>query len=356
MLFARLLERVIREGTLVVTDASGHTHRIVGTDQPEVAIRLHDKSLHAKLAIRPELYLGEAYMDGTLTIEQGTIYDFLDLCGRNIRHFENYPLNRVFTRLSRIARDLQQHNPIGHAQRNVAHHYDLSESLYNLFLDNDRQYSCAYFDSGNDSLEVAQEKKKRHLAAKLLLEPGQTVLDIGCGYGFFLRHVKSVVPTVSGVEIDLEAAQYARRRFDLPVSHMPIERYDSKAPLDCMVMCDVLEHLHKPDYALRRCRDMLAPGGIVFLQVPNHVGFRLPRGHSWGLPHHIWQFNPKSLRRLVESCGLIPEDHYTGVLGVIGAYERGGPTMRERVEWLLARKLGLGNRLMMIARKPMNGV
>ncbi|MBT3628186.1 MAG: class I SAM-dependent methyltransferase [Rhodospirillaceae bacterium] len=184
----------------------------------------------------------------------------------------------------------------------------------------------------------------------------RSLLDIGCGYGFFLRHVKSVVPTVSGVEIDLEAAQYARRRFDLPVSHMPIERYDSKAPLDCMVMCDVLEHLHKPDYALRRCRDMLAPGGIVFLQVPNHVGFRLPRGHSWGLPHHIWQFNPKSLRRLVESCGLIPEDHYTGVLGVIGAYERGGPTMRERVEWLLARKLGLGNRLMMIARKPMNGV
>jgi SAM-dependent methyltransferase len=183
----------------------------------------------------------------------------------------------------------------------------------------------------------------------------RSLLDIGCGYGFFLRHVKTMVPKVAGVEIDRRAVQYARKRFDLAVSQIPIERYASKAPLDCMVMCDVLEHLSAPDAVLRRCRDMLAPGGVLFLQVPNHVGFRLPRGHSWGLPHHIWQFNPQSLRRLVESCGLVPENCYTGVLGVIGAYERGGPTMKERLEWFLARELGLGNRLMLIARKPVNG-
>jgi SAM-dependent methyltransferase len=184
----------------------------------------------------------------------------------------------------------------------------------------------------------------------------RSLVDIGCGYGFFLRHVQGEVPKVEGIEIDGAAAGYAREHFDLAVSETPIERYDTQQPLDCMVMCDVLEHLSAPQLVLRRCRDMLAPGGILFLQVPNHVGFRLPRGASWGLPHHIWQFNPKSLRRLVTSCGLVPEDCYTGVLGVIGAYERGGPTMKERLEWFLARKLGLGNRLMLIARKPLNGI
>ncbi len=183
----------------------------------------------------------------------------------------------------------------------------------------------------------------------------RSLLDIGCGYGFFLRHVDSRVPRVSGVEIDGEAAGYAHRRFDLSVTQMPIEHFVSTERYDCMVMCDVLEHLSAPDAVLRKCRDMLAPGGIIFLQVPNHVGFRLPRGHSWGLPHHIWQFNPRSLARLVDACGLIPEECYTGVLGVIGAYERGGPSMREKIEWYMARKLGVGNRLMLIARKPING-
>jgi len=184
----------------------------------------------------------------------------------------------------------------------------------------------------------------------------RSLLDIGCGYGFFLRHVQADVAAAEGIEIDGTAAAYARQRFGLAISIKPIERYTTPEPLDCLVMCDVLEHLREPDVVLRRCRDMLAPGGILFLQVPNYVGFRLPRGHSWGLPHHIWQFNPKSLRRLVESCGLLPENCYTGVLGVIGAYERGGPTLRERLVWFVARKLGLGNRLMLIARKPVSAI
>ena len=183
----------------------------------------------------------------------------------------------------------------------------------------------------------------------------RSLLDVGCGYGFLLHHVQQEVASVAGIEIDSAAAEYARKRFGLTISETPIESFDPVEPLDCMVMCDVLEHLQAPDAVLRKCRDMLAPGGILFLQVPNHVGFRLPRGHSWGLPHHIWQFNPKSLRRLVKSCGLVPEDCYTGVLGVIGAYERGGPTSRERLEWFAARKLGIGNWLMLIAKKPEKG-
>ena len=213
MLFVRLLERVIREGTLVVIDAAGKIHRFAGGEGPEVAIRLHDKALHTKLAIRPELYLGEAYMDGTLTIEQGTIYDLLDLCGRNIRHLADHPMQRFFARLGRALRDIQQHNPIGHAQRNVAHHYDLSDSLYDLFLDADRQYSCAYFDSDNDSLEVAQEKKKRHLAAKLLLKPGQTVLDIGCGWGGLALYLAQAADVrVVGVTLSKEQHKVASYR------------------------------------------------------------------------------------------------------------------------------------------------
>ncbi|MBT3401920.1 MAG: class I SAM-dependent methyltransferase [Rhodospirillaceae bacterium] len=267
------MERVIREGTLVVTDASGHTHRIVGTDQPEVAIRLHDKSLHAKLAIRPELYLGEAYMDGTLTIEQGTIYDFLDLCGRNIRHFENYPLNRVFTRLSRIARDLQQHNPIGHAQRNVAHHYDLSESLYNLFLDNDRQYSCAYFDSGNDSLEVAQEKKKRHLAAKLLLEPGQTVLDIGCGWGGLALYLAQAADVrVVGVTLSKEQHKVACERAEAAgladrVEFRLQDYREVPERFDRIVSVGMFEHVGAKHYGeyFEKAKELLVEDGVFVL-------------------------------------------------------------------------------------------
>lgn len=177
------------------------------------------------------------------------------------------------------------------------------------------------------------------------------VLDVGCGYGFFLKSLQGRVETRHGIEISPEPARYAREVFGLDVSEAPIEEFTPDAPYDCLVMCDVLEHLEQPLDVVRRCRDMLAADGLFFVQVPNLVGFRLPPGHGWGLPHHIWQFSPPCLARLLEQGGFRVEAWYTGVLGVVGVHEHGGPTLAQRAMWWAARRFRLGNRLMMVARR-----
>src|SRR5690606_18086775 len=133
------------------------------------------------------------------------LYDFLDLCGLNLDHLESYRLQAVARWLRVMFRDWHQYNPVGVARRNVAHHYDLSGALSDLFLDKDPQYSCAYFTTGNDTLEVAQDNKKRHIAAKLLLAPGQKVLDIGSGWGGLALYLAKIAPVdVTGVTLSEE--------------------------------------------------------------------------------------------------------------------------------------------------------
>ena len=182
-LLGHMLERFIQQGTLRLIEAGGQTHKFFGSDSPTATIHLHDPGLPLKLFRNPELHAGEAYMNGTLTFEDCSLEDFLGLFSINRGSMASYPMQSVLRRLSRMVRGIQQYNPIGKAQQNVAHHYDLSEDLYRLFLDEDMQYSCAYFENGNETLEEAQEKKKRHIAAKLRLEDGQRILDIGCGWG-----------------------------------------------------------------------------------------------------------------------------------------------------------------------------
>src|SRR5690349_15269075 len=178
MLLAQVLSRVLGEGQLTVIDFTGKAHRIVGAKPgPSVTIRVHARWTGLRLLLRPRLAVGEAYMDGALTVEDGDIYALLDLVGRNMAAFEATPFVAWSYACQRAIRIFQQYNPIGRAQKNVAHHYDLKGELYDFFLDRDRQYSCAYFRTGEESLEEAQLDKKRHIAAKLLLEPGQKVLD-----------------------------------------------------------------------------------------------------------------------------------------------------------------------------------
>ncbi|MGF1609360.1 MAG: class I SAM-dependent methyltransferase, partial [Kiloniellales bacterium] len=178
MLFRLMLKNVIREGSVRLIDAHGRSFTFGDGSGKRCTLRLHRKVLDYKLVLNPPLYIGEAYMDGDITVEEGTLYDFLEIAARNYGHLERLWYVKLFLLLARHARWVKQYNPIGKAQRNVAHHYDLSEELYKLFLDSDQQYSCAYFDTPHDSLEKAQENKKRHLAAKLLLDrPGLKLLD-----------------------------------------------------------------------------------------------------------------------------------------------------------------------------------
>jgi cyclopropane-fatty-acyl-phospholipid synthase len=214
--FMRLLDPVlsarVRTGTLHVIDWRGQRTRY-GSGAPEITVRVHDRATGIRLLVDPELAAGEAFMDGTLTVEQGDIYGLLDLVLSNSGwHYPDFP-SRVGARLRKLGRRLAQYNPAHRSKRNVAHHYDLSDELYDVFLDADRQYSCAYFLSPDDTIETAQAQKKRHVAAKLLLEPGQRVLDIGSGWGGLALYLNEVADVdVTGLTLSEEQHRTSRER------------------------------------------------------------------------------------------------------------------------------------------------
>jgi cyclopropane-fatty-acyl-phospholipid synthase len=211
-LLERALSALIRHGTLQLRLPDGTTRRF-GQGTPEISITIRDWKTLRRIAFNADLAVGEAWSDGTLTVERGDIYGFLDLCLSNSGVGSGYGLRRVQLRLRRLMRPLLMYNPIGRAQKNVAHHYDLSDKLYDLFLDDERQYSCAYFTSPEDTLEEAQARKMRHIAKKLCLEPGQKLLDIGSGWGGLgLFMAREVGVDVTGVTLSVEQQRYAEAR------------------------------------------------------------------------------------------------------------------------------------------------
>lgn len=209
------LSRLIRIGTLHVIDAAGKKHSFVGTATPEVTIRFHRRLLPLKLFLKPDLVTGEAYMDGSLTVEDGKeMYDFLYIVTKNLEWGPDHNmLMNGGDPYSRFKSWISQINPVGRSQKNVAHHYDLSGELYDLFLDPDRQYSCGYYTSADDTLEQAQENKRNIIAAKLLLKQNHRILDIGCGWGGLALHLnKYAGAAVTGVTLSKEQYDVACRR------------------------------------------------------------------------------------------------------------------------------------------------
>jgi cyclopropane-fatty-acyl-phospholipid synthase len=203
---SNMLKSFVRVGTLKVIDAEGKTHVFGGkAPGPAVTMRLTDRSLYHKLFLNPELHAGEAYMDGRMSFEDSTLRDFLTLFSLNRGSLASYPLQSVLKSLSRQVKRFQQANPVGQAQKNVAHHYDLGNDFYRLFLDKGMQYSCAYFASENDTLEEAQQNKLRLIASKLQLKPGLKVLDIGSGWGDLALYLASMENVdVTGVTLSKE--------------------------------------------------------------------------------------------------------------------------------------------------------
>ncbi|MEE9587062.1 MAG: cyclopropane-fatty-acyl-phospholipid synthase family protein [Hyphomicrobiaceae bacterium] len=210
---SHMMKSFVRVGTLNVIDADGKAHVFSGKPGPNVTMRLGDRSLYHKLVFNPELHAGEAYMDGRLSFEDSTLRDFLTLFSLNRLSLGSYPVQSVTRRVSRKLRRWQQANPIGKAQQNVAHHYDLGNDFYKLFLDEGMQYSCAYFVDDDETLEQAQRNKLRLLAAKLNLAPGLKILDIGCGWGdlgLYLAGLEDV--EVVGVTLSKEQNELANAR------------------------------------------------------------------------------------------------------------------------------------------------
>ncbi len=212
-LLIRLLRRYITDGELTVIDAYGQTHSVGNPGNgPCATIALHDPLLHAKLVFQPRLAFGEAYMDGSLTVENGSIYDVLDLHGLNTGTGPRSNVDRWLNKARHHWAKFGRANPLKQARKNASHHYDLSGELYDLFLDSENQYSCAYFKSPDMSLEAAQAAKKAHIAAKLLLLPGQKVLDIGSGWGNLAMYLAEVAKVdVSGIDLSTEHLEYSNR-------------------------------------------------------------------------------------------------------------------------------------------------
>ena len=273
ILLSTLMKRFVQVGTLTILDAEGNPHIFKGTPGPEVTIQLKDRKLYRSLFLNPELHAGEAYMDGTLTIEKGTIRDFLVLAELNGNNLRKHPLQSFLHKGLKRIRKLHQRNDVSAAKQHVRHHYDLSNELYKLFLDNDLNYSCAYFLKPDDTIETAQQNKLRHIAAKLDLRPGQRVLDIGCGWGGMALYLAAVADVeVMGVTLSTEqhalANQRAKERgLEKRVRFQLMDYRDVKGPFDRIVSVGMFEHVGVTHYDefFNHVRGLLKPDGVALL-------------------------------------------------------------------------------------------
>jgi cyclopropane-fatty-acyl-phospholipid synthase len=277
---SHLLRAFVRRGALTVIDADGRRH-VFTRDEPGpiVTMRLSDRSLYRTLFLNPELHAGEAYMDGRLTFEDSTLRDFLTLFSVNRRGIATHPVQKVLRRISRGLRRLQQSNRIGEARSNVAHHYDVGNAFYRLFLDEGMQYSCAYFLNDSESLETAQRNKLRLIAAKLQLRRGLRILDIGSGWGDLALYLASLEDVdVTGVTLSAEqhalsnakaaAAGLAHRvRFELH-DYREVTR-----TFDRIVSVGMFEHVGVHHYGefFAKVNALLADDGLMLLHSIGHM-------------------------------------------------------------------------------------
>jgi cyclopropane-fatty-acyl-phospholipid synthase len=266
------LGSIVRRGTLRVTTARGTMFVLGdGTGTP-VAVRFKTAAAERAILIDPELKLGEAYMDGVFVVEEGSIADLLALVLGQGRIGAPWRWAQPQWLLRFLWRHLQQFNPRSRARRNVAHHYDLDGHLYSLFLDSDRQYSCAYFESPDQTLDDAQLAKKRHLAAKLLIDPGQSILDIGCGWGGLALYLAELCGAhVTGITLSDEQLTFARGRASerhFGTVDFRLEDYrDIGDRFDRIVSVGMFEHVGVDFYRafFRRCAEILSDDGIMVL-------------------------------------------------------------------------------------------
>ncbi|MFL5064992.1 MAG: class I SAM-dependent methyltransferase [Xanthobacteraceae bacterium] len=272
-LLRSVLSGLIRHGNLRVTTANGRSFTLGDGSGKCVAVRFMTSAAEFAVLLDPELKVGETYMDGGFVVEEGSIADLLALALSQDQMTSLPGWMRPQWLARYLWRRLQQFNRRGRARKNVAHHYDLDGHLYSLFLDADRQYSCAYFEAPDMSLDDAQLAKKRHLAAKLLLEPKSRVLDIGSGWGGLALYLAEVCGArVKGVTLSQEQLAASRARaeekglgsaveFQLQDYRDVGERYDR------IVSVGMFEHVGIGFYDafFRKCAELLEPDGVILL-------------------------------------------------------------------------------------------
>jgi cyclopropane-fatty-acyl-phospholipid synthase len=273
-LLMNMLSRLICEPRVDVVFADGTLQSAGRGAAPEITLRIADRETEFRLALDPELALGEAVMDGRVIVERGTIYQLLETLIRGLSRQPPSAWADGLSRLRTAIRRLKQHNTPAWARSNVHHHYDLKSEFFRLFLDRDRQYSCAYFETGGETLEEAQAAKKRHIAAKLLLDrPGLEVLDIGSGWGgTAIALARDHGARVTGITLSAEQLDVSRARAAEAgvADRVRFELMDYRAwtrPVDRIVSVGMFEHVGLAQYRgfFRMLRGALRPDGVALL-------------------------------------------------------------------------------------------
>jgi len=319
MLLARFLNKIFKKDGFILIDADKRKYIIGEPEKKEpITINLLDKKLHYKLLINPDLYFGEAYTDGTLQIENGSITEFLDIALMNIGRNEFNYISYLMNRLRGSYRYLTNFNFIKKSKMNVSHHYDISDDLYDLFLDPKRQYSCAYFKNENDDLETAQNNKIQHIIKKLNIKKDQKVLDIGCGWGgLAIEIAKTVNCEVTGITLSENQLKYATQRakelnLDNQVKFKLIDYRELNDKFDRIVSVGMFEHVGRKFYKkfFKQVERLLKDDGVSLIHTIGSV--MPPRDpHPW-ITKYIFPggYTPSlsEVAKPVEKAGLVISD------------------------------------------------
>ena len=319
MQLVKFLNKLFKKGGFILEDAYGEEH-VVGSPnlQKSIKLKIHDKKLHYKLLLYPDLYLGEAYTDGSITIEKGSLSDFLNMALENIGRQEINIFGKIFNKLTGSYRYLTNFNFIKKSKMNVAHHYDISDELYSLFLGPSRQYSCAYFNDENETLEQAQQNKIDHIIKKLHIQPNQKVLDIGAGWlHLAIEIAKKCRCQVTGITLSENQFKYGKQKIkELNLGNqVEIKMMDYrqvKEKYDRIVSVGMFEHVGRKFYKsfFNTVFKTLNENGIALLHTIGSVN--PPRDpHPW-MTRYIFPggYTP-SLSEVVgpiEKSGLIVSD------------------------------------------------
>ena len=331
MQLARFLNKLFKEDGFILIDANLKKY-IIGTPQNKdpIVLKILNKNLHYKLLFRPDLYFGEAYSNGEIKIENGTLTEFLDLALKNIGRGELNFFSQLINKLSGSYRYLTNFNFIKKSKMNVSHHYDLSDDLYDLFLDPKRQYSCGYFKNENDSLEDAQNNKIQHIIKKLNIQENQKVLDIGCGWGSLAIDIaKSINCEVTGITLSQNQFDYCVKKakklnLENQVTFKLIDYRELNEKFDRIVSVGMFEHVGRKFYKkfFRQIEKLLNDNGVSLIHTIGSVN--PPRDpHPWITKYIFPGGYTPSLSEVttpIEKAGLIVSDievlklHYSHTL------------------------------------------
>ncbi len=331
MQLARFLNNLFKKDGFILIDAYSNKY-IIGSpeNQNPIIVKILNKKLHYKLLFRPDLYFGEGYSDGDIKIENGTLTDFLDLALMNIGRKEFNFFSKLINKFNGSYRYLTNFNFIKKSKMNVAHHYDISDDLYNLFLDSKKQYSCAYFKNENDSLETAQNNKIQHIIKKLNIKPNQKVLDIGCGWGSLAIDIaKTSKCEVTGITLSENQFNYCVKKakelnLRNQVTFKLIDYRELNQKFDRIVSVGMFEHVGRKFYKIffKKIEQLLSNDGISLIHTIGSVN--PPREpHPW-ITKYIFPggYTPSLSEVIVplEKAGLIVSDievlkmHYSHTL------------------------------------------